>query len=192
MAQSTQHSLQKLSDEQLFLFSQSEPDAFGVLFDRYAHGFVRKATYILGDAEEAQDAVSETFLKLYSGASSYQRMPGIAWKSWAYRVLVNHCLSAIRSRKVRSFASFPVPEEAAEFINDPSADAVFVSYLDRDYLVSLIVRLPDVLARTVRRIVFEERLPSEVATEEGVSEAAVRVRMHRARRELEKIALHAG
>jgi RNA polymerase sigma factor (sigma-70 family) len=183
---------QRLSDEKLFALAQSEPDAFGVLFDRYAHGFLRKATYILGDAEEAQDAVSETFMKLYNGASSYQRLAGVPWKSWAYRVLVNHCLSAIRSRKARAFASYTVPEEAEEFIADPTADKLFTSYIDRDYLISLAVRLPEVLARTLQHIVFDEQDPREVAFTEGVSEATVRVRMYRVRRELAKIALREG
>jgi RNA polymerase sigma-70 factor (ECF subfamily) len=177
-----------VSDEELFIRAQVEPDVFSVLFERYSEGFLRKATYILGNVDEAQDAVQETFVKLYSKARSYEVQIGVPWKSWAYRVLVNHCLSMIRSRVSRQRIGALLSDDVAESVADLGVERSFSEYLDRDYLVSLVVRLPDVLARTVRSAIFEDRPESEIAEEEGVSETAIRVRLTRARKELRKLA----
>ena len=74
-----------------------------------AGDFYRVAFYILEDAAEAEDAVQELFLKLWSGRDA---LDGIrSAKGYGIRVLRNLCLDRIRrSRKMETPAVLPEPE----------------------------------------------------------------------------------
>ena len=58
---------------------------------------------LLGDTGDAEDAVQETFLKIYRGAKTFRG--GAAFSTWTYRVLVNTCYDALRRRRSRPAAS---------------------------------------------------------------------------------------
>jgi len=60
----------------------------------------RTACLVLRDPIEAQDAVQEAFLRVWRFRSSVPE--GEARKAWLYRVVVNACVSRIRSEKSRT------------------------------------------------------------------------------------------
>ena len=72
--------------------------AFGLLFDRYKNLVYRTAYLILGDPDEADEALQEVFLKVYRSLSSYQPAKG-AFTTWLYRITTNDCLNRLRRRK---------------------------------------------------------------------------------------------
>src|ERR1700733_3793576 len=52
---------------------------------------------MLGDTAEAEDAVQETFLKLWTHAARWK--PGQAkFETWLYRVAINKCYDRLRKR----------------------------------------------------------------------------------------------
>ena len=55
------------------------------------------AANLLGNAEDAEDAVQETFLKVYRGAPGFQGAS--AASTWAFRILLNTCYDAMRRRR---------------------------------------------------------------------------------------------
>ncbi|MBR5724584.1 MAG: RNA polymerase sigma factor [Bacteroidales bacterium] len=74
-----------------------------------AETFYQVAYYILEDAAEAEDAVQELYLKLWSGRDALDgiRSP----KGYCLTVLRNLCLDRIRrSRKTQTPAELPEPE----------------------------------------------------------------------------------
>jgi RNA polymerase sigma-70 factor (ECF subfamily) len=60
----------------------------------------RTACLVLRDPIEAQDAVQEAFLRVWRFRDSVPA--GDARKAWLYRVVVNACVSRIRSEKSRT------------------------------------------------------------------------------------------
>ena len=58
---------------------------------------------LLGNTDDAEDAVQEAFLKIYRGAKTFRG--GAAFSTWTYRVLVNTCYDALRRRRSRPVAS---------------------------------------------------------------------------------------
>lgn len=182
-------SLEKASDEELFSLSQKHPDIFRILFARHIDGFYKKALYIVGDTDEAQEIAQDAFVKIYSAHSSYRNMLHATWKSWAYRILVNQCFSVLRARNSRASIGAHLSETAEEYVEDEYQKNSLNAYLDRDYLYSLLVRLPRVLSATMRFSVFEQMPESQIAQLEGVSATTVRVRLFRARKELQKLIL---
>lgn len=169
------------------MLSADDPGMFSLIFDRYADGFIRRATYILGDRDEAKDAAQEAFIKLYGAANRYAPRRDVPFKSFAYRVLLNTCLSLIRKKAVRPAVLFD--EAFAETVADDASAEIFEAYVARDWLSSLISRLPLVLRRTTKLVILGGKSTKEAAKEEGVSEVAIRVRLSRAAKEMRKLAL---
>src|SRR3989344_4941383 len=83
----------KISDETVFLASLRDPERFSEIVDRYQTAFLRKAMEILGDENDAYDIVQEAFVRIYSAAKQYRKLEGVAFKSWAYKVLMNQCFT---------------------------------------------------------------------------------------------------
>ena len=79
-------------------------DAFAVLVDRYHAGCYRYALRMLLEADEAEDAVQESFIRAYRALPRY-RDEG-HFREWLFRILLNRCRSAARRRR-----PLPLPEE---------------------------------------------------------------------------------
>ena len=52
---------------------------------------------MLGNREDARDAMQTAFLKAYERLDSYD--PSFRFFSWIYRILMNECLNVIRARR---------------------------------------------------------------------------------------------
>ena len=83
-------------DEEILAASLNKPALFKILVDRYQEAFIRKATGILRNHEEAEDIVQETFVKIYFHGKKFKKLQGIEFKSWAYKILVNTAISRYR------------------------------------------------------------------------------------------------
>jgi len=55
------------------------------------------ARNVLGNATDAEDAVQETFLKVQRGVASFRGQASFV--TWTYRILINTCYDARRSRQ---------------------------------------------------------------------------------------------
>ena len=76
-----------------------DTEAFGALVDRYHERCLRLATHIVGNREDAEDAVQETFLRAYRFLSGYREREKFA--AWLYKILVNQCRTILGRRQRR-------------------------------------------------------------------------------------------
>ena len=94
-----------------------ETAAFEGLVVRYQRVLFTVAVRMLGDADAAGDAAQNAFIKAYQKLETFD--PSRRFFSWIYRILVNECLNARRSRATHepltaALASVGGPEEAFE------------------------------------------------------------------------------
>jgi RNA polymerase sigma-70 factor (ECF subfamily) len=54
---------------------------------------------MLGDRDDAEDAVQETFLSAYSALGRYREQQ--TFRAWLFRILINRCRSVARARRRR-------------------------------------------------------------------------------------------
>ena len=94
-----------------------DTEAFGLLVKTHQRRLVRFATRLLGDAEAAEDAVQETFLRLWRLRARYQ--PRGCLEHLLLRIARNICLDY--ARLTRPMATFP--EEQPDLESSPEAAA---------------------------------------------------------------------
>ena len=142
--------------------------------------FYRVAFYILEDEAEAEDAVQELFLKLWSGRDALDgiRNP----KGYGLRVLRNLCLDRIRrSRKMETPAVLPEPEWPGR--QDEAVDEKERLAKVLDAIKSLPDRQREVLTlRTLDGLSYEE-----IAERTGMNQLTLRVLLSQARRKIRNV-----
>lgn len=74
-------------------------DAFRALVDRYYAACARYASRMLGQWQDAEDALQETFIRVHRGLGAYDERQ--AFRAWLYRILVNECRGLARRRARR-------------------------------------------------------------------------------------------
>jgi RNA polymerase sigma-70 factor (ECF subfamily) len=174
-------------DEDVLSVAITNPAVFGVLIERYEEAFLRKVRGIVGYTDDAYDIVQETFTKIYLNADKYKPMPGASFKSWAYRILLNVTFTWYGKLKKNREAVLRLDPELDEVIPDKKASAEFEKETTKDYVISVLVRMPDSFARVLRSYFIEGKSQKEIAAEEGVSVEAIKTRMCRAKKEFKKV-----
>jgi len=98
-----------------------DPGHFKALVQRYQGRIYNAAFRILGNSEEAEEVVQDTFVKVHQNMAKFQRQS--SFSSWAFRIAHNHCVDLLRARQRGSgFALLSYAPQAAP-ADDESAEA---------------------------------------------------------------------
>jgi len=150
----------------------------------------RIAYHFLRDGADADEAVQDAFLKVFSHISSFRE--DLPFEVWFTRILINGCLDRQKARRRRARWIVPVTEPAdddrygLEGMADggPSPEERLVRRDERRRLAAAVGSL-----RGRQRTVFllchvDGRSPREVGALTGLNESTVRVHLFRAVRKL--------
>jgi RNA polymerase sigma-70 factor (ECF subfamily) len=84
--------------------------AFERLYQIYGSRMKSMARNLLGTTGDAEDAVQDTFLKIQRSIGSFRGQSSFA--TWSFRILINTCYDARRSRMRKKEVSQDEPEHA--------------------------------------------------------------------------------
>jgi RNA polymerase sigma-70 factor (ECF subfamily) len=76
---------------------QGDLSAYEDLYSSHAGRMKSIAFHLLGNRSEAEDAVQETFLRIYRAVPNFDGPSG--FDAWMYRILINCCYDAARKRR---------------------------------------------------------------------------------------------
>lgn len=94
----------KPTDEDLIeRFQDGDLYAFDLIVKRYKNQLMNFVYRFLGNAEEAEDLVQETFLRVYRNRRAYQKVA--KFSTWIYTIAGNLAKTELRKRKRRKFFS---------------------------------------------------------------------------------------
>ena len=112
--------VERIPDDALMeRIKDGEEAAFRLLVDRWEREVTAFLIHMLGSPDEAEDAVQDTFVKVFRQAGRY-RSEG-QFKSWLFRIAGNLARSRLRRRKIIGWLSFdPTRHDAAS--NNPGPD----------------------------------------------------------------------
>lgn len=167
---------------------RGEPAAVEALVDRYGAWIHRVADRLLGAPRDAEEVTQDVLMTVVEKIGTFRREA--AFSSWLYRIATNAAYERLRSRRSRAEVSLepllPVFDDEGRHVH-PVAD--WSSQLDdpavagetRSALERAIGRLP-----AEYRVVFllrdvEGLTNEQVADTLGLTVAAVKSRLHRAR-----------
>lgn len=168
--------------------------AYEQLVRQYSPRMLAIARRFLGAEAEAQDCVQEAFLGAFKAVQRFEERASLG--TWLHRITVNAALAKLRKRPpqanesidhllpqfgkngARLDATAPAPGSIEELLEQKQV---------RARVAAKIGELPE-LYRTVLLLRDVEGLDTrEVAAALGVSEEAVKTRLHRARAALKKL-----
>jgi RNA polymerase sigma factor (sigma-70 family) len=182
--------LSKMADDEILRKSIDNPTLFGIIIDRYQAAFIGKARNIVRSQEEAEDIAQETFTKIYLNAGKFEKLPGIEFKSWAWRILVNTALTHYRKLK-KSFGDVGYLDEILVNGEDEEAGLKVENTIDREreheWVREAIDELPEDAASLLRAHYLEDRPYEEIAKKRGLTVGALKMKLFRARKVLKEI-----
>jgi RNA polymerase sigma-70 factor (ECF subfamily) len=174
-----------IQDEEILLEALKRRDSFALaeLFERYSDPIYRLALRLLNDETGADGVVQDTFMTLIEHIDTFEGRANIG--TWLYRVAYNNALGRLRKRKPvleldsLEEAELPLPAVLLEWDSIPEA------LITGSEAKTEIDRAIDSLKPTLRAVFvlrdIEELSINETAQVLGISPAAVKVRLHRAR-----------
>jgi RNA polymerase sigma-70 factor (ECF subfamily) len=165
---------------------EGDLDAYGALMARYRDAFGRYAYHMLGNAEDAQEAMQDSFVRAYRGLKSC-RQPD-RFGAWLFRIVVNRCRT-VRRRLLRyRHLNGELPDEI------PSADPGPASFEWREEIRRALARLRPHYREAFLLRYVEGLDYAEMSRMTGAKEAALRMRVKRAGDQLRELLrdVHAG
>jgi RNA polymerase sigma-70 factor (ECF subfamily) len=162
--------------------------AFERLYQQHGGRMKSIACNLMGNTPDAEDAVQESFLKVYRNIRSFQGHSSLS--TWIYRILVNTCLDLKRKRRRQELPE--VPDSSEELAHPAGGTANHPLRLTLEKIVGSLGERPrDVF------LLFEVEgfRHAEIADMLNISEAASKVALFQAKRELRGLlarSRHAG
>jgi len=158
--------------------------AFEAIFNHYQVSLFNWARHLVGDADEAEDVVQQSFIKAFR-ALPQMREPG-ALDYWLKRIVYTTSMDHLRQRKRRAETSW---DDRLGHHNlpgrGPEADALYQEQLD---LVQVALqRLPERYRAYILLREFEGKSYDEISAIMGDPTTTVRVVLFRARERLREI-----
>lgn len=164
--------------EVLARMATGDVEIFGVIIRRYVRPATLLANQLVGDADEAEDVVEESFLIVMAHAATFD--PGLGrFENWLYgivrRIARKHNLR--RHRRVRLWERWrPQPR------NDPGPSRATEARETLGQVAQVLNELPEMQQRCFEMHVVRGLEVSEVAAMYEISSATVRQHVFRARR----------
>jgi len=148
-------------------------EAYRLLVERYRSEFARYAQAAVGDADAAQDAMQEAFIRAFDALETCREPDRFG--AWFFRILTNQCRNVVARRRAR------VPLDDVDVAGADRADASLERGELAEALDAALARLtPEQREAFVMKHV-EGRSYEEMASLLGVGVDALKMRVHRAR-----------
>jgi len=177
-------SLKSISDEDAldhYLLTQNV-NYFNILYDRYANKVYSKCVTMLKNAEMAEDATQEIFVKILLSLSNFSGKS--KFSTWLYSITYNYCIDLIRKDKKDIILSF---DNYSFEIEDQST-------FDAEIMETNVYRLKDVMTElsTEDNGILLMKYQDEMSIKEigdilNKTESAVKMKILRAKERFMKI-----
>jgi RNA polymerase sigma-70 factor (ECF subfamily) len=181
-----------LGDERL-LVSQAKsgcPNAFGELYERHRLRTYRTVLRILGNRQDAEDAVQRTFQRAFTNLGRFRE--DSTFPTWVTRIAINEALMLLRQRRALTPLSHCSDEDiqAPSAFDPPDKHPTPEQLLSQNELHTALLQAISDLRENLRSVVLLKDLQgltsAETARRLGLTVSAVKARVFHARRYLRR------
>lgn len=173
----------------LFQVAQKDLTALETLYEMWAPSLVGIAMRMLNNREEAEEAMQDTFVKLWHAAADYDPNQSKAFV-WCFTILRSSCIDRIRRqrRQKRDFAkNISWDEREAP---EPRTDSRILGSDTMTVVRQALNLLPHDERRCLELAVFLEYTHSEISDELRTPLGTVKNRLRRAMEKLQSLLSH--
>lgn len=168
----------RVEDDELARQARQDPSAFAELYRRHLPRVYRYLLARLGDVHQAQDVTAQTFLSALENIATYRSQGN--FPAWLLGIAHNKAVDLYRGRRI----TVPLEEAAQVESLDPSPEQLAAARLQMEQVVRALRALAPDRAEALALRIFSGLSVAEVGVVMGRSEAAVRMLVHRAIRDL--------
>ena len=166
--------------------SRQFSDLFDQLYRDYAPMVKQVCTgFLNGDRALAEDLAHDVFINVWNAFSKFRGEAN--YKTWIYRITVNSCLHYLRKPGMKA----GLAPEQLENIRDQDTEVTAKGQEQVSELYRAIGQLAEV-DRLIIMMVLDELEYDQIASVMGISEATLRVKIHRIKQRIKNIIHHAG
>jgi RNA polymerase sigma-70 factor, ECF subfamily len=151
--------------------------AFGQLMHRYAGAVYNLAYRMLGNAEDAEDAGQEIFLRAYTRLASFDRQR--RFSTWLLSIGSNYCIDRLRRRRfvwlTLEDTAFALPS------NERGPERTALDHEQQAIVQRALQKLPEHYRVVTVLRYWHDLSYEEIARVTGLTESTIKTRLHRAR-----------
>ena len=178
------------SEEKLIRAGQrGDQQAVEALFRRYQRPLFQTALRVLGNTEDAEDALQDGLLSAYRNLKRFEGRS--QFSTWLTRIVINAALMRRRSAKARPAVSLDEPPREEELPaterfadNGPTPEQVFANTEIREMISENLDQLSPLLRTAFVLREMQGFSTGEAAKKLGVTENTLKARLWRARHQL--------
>ncbi|MEG1942431.1 MAG: RNA polymerase sigma factor [Angelakisella sp.] len=159
--------------EEIALAQTGDREAFGRLYEAVALDLYKVALYTLGNKEDAEDAVSETFIEAYKGIGKLRETE--SFRPWIFKILSIRC-----KRRVGVY----IKEKGNIDLEDYIEDGVEGGEQNRTELSEALTRLTPEEREMVILSVLHGYTMREIAMIKDLPQGTVSSKLHRTLKKL--------
>lgn len=150
---------------------------FGQLMHRYAGAVYNLAYRMLGDPQEAEDASQEIFLRAYTRLESFDRTR--RFSTWLLSIGSNYCIDLLRRRRFAWLTLDDVAFSLPDTGRGPERSAL--EHERQAEIQQALQQLPENYRLVTILRYWQDLSYNEIAEVTGLTESAIKTRLHRAR-----------
>jgi len=164
-----------MSDEEILKLSYRRPSHFGDLFDRHQKRFMKVAKRSLRTKDDAEDAVQETFVRIYKYGKKFPSNGG-KFVPWANTILKNCIADQINRYKN---VTVSLTEEMENTVPDLNNNQ---DLGNKNYVQFVLEKIGGATAEIINLRYILGKSFKEIAKTLNISSGAARVRVHRSKK----------
>lgn len=178
---------QQVDDEKTWVEQAraGEKEAFAKLIEAYQNPVYNLTYRMLGNADEAEEAAQETFLRVYTRLHRYD--PAYKFSTWVLSIASHYCIDRLRKRRITWLSlDEPLPAQFAPQLSSPRPGPESSAIEgDRQTVVHALLETlePDYRAAVVLRYWYDMSY-EEIAETMETTVSAIKSRLFRARKML--------
>jgi RNA polymerase sigma-70 factor (ECF subfamily) len=177
----------------IHLATRGDAVAFETLYSKHSRALFQAALRVLGNAEDAEDALQEGLLAAYRNLHRFEGRS--QFSTWLTRIVINAALMRLRSKRARPAVSLDhwqteennLPPEERFAADDPSPEEIYAGRELRELIQANLRKLSPVLRAAFLLRESQGLSTSEAARALGVSENTLKARLWRARQQLAEL-----
>ena len=152
------------------------PEERSALLEKWMQAYedtvLRLCVLYLNDTVLAEDALQDTFLKVWRGMHRFQARDGSSVRTWITRIAINTCKDYRRSAWLRHVDGTRPPEDLPPALQ-PVTDGQRELFLD-------VMALPEKYRQVILLYYYQDMTMAETASALGISRPAVMRRLKKA------------